>query len=162
MSSSIFETCTKCNQTILKSESKSHKCKPKITIKTVEKKQTNYNLSHSSFDSFNAIYSELGKIISYRIMPHCKHEDLIKALKQLSRDVSQNKNRTIDEEAFKVFEKVGKPMSGQAITYEINATYGFPVRKVEDVNVTLAGNRKVFDSDKYSTKWHLKNWSVQV
>lgn len=162
MSNSIFDICKKCNQTILKSESDSHKCKAKIVIKNTKPVQTNYNLSHSSFDSFNAIYSELGKIISYRVMPHCRHEDLIKALKQLAKDVSNNKNRTIDEEAFKVLEKVGKPMSGQAITYEINATYGFPVRKVEDVNITLSGNRKVFESDQYSTKWHLKNWEMQA
>ena len=122
------------------------------------KKLKNYNLSHSTFDSFNSIYSELGKIISYRIMPNCKHETLLKVLKQLTIDVNKNKERTLDKEIFKVLEKTGKPMTGQAITYEINSVYGFPIRKVSDVNITLSGNRKVFESDQYSTKWYLKNW----
>lgn len=157
MAKSIFTTCRKCKTTILKSEKKDHICKPKIQIKK-QVKQINYNLSHSSFDSFNTMYTELGKIISYTIMPKCNQEILVKVLKQLAKDVKDNKNRTIDEEIFKILNKVGKAMTGQAITYEINSTYGFPIRKVTDVNIVLAGNRKVFESDQYSTKWLLKNW----
>lgn len=157
---SIFSSCSKCKQTILKSEKDSHKCKPKIILK--QEKQINYNLSQSTFDSYNAIYSELGKIISYRIMPNCKHETLVSVLEQLAKDVSANKDRTLDEEIFKVLDRAQKPMTGQAITFEINSMFGFPIRKVSDVNITLSGNRKVFESDRYSTQWYLKNWEMKV
>ncbi|MCV0398516.1 MAG: winged helix-turn-helix domain-containing protein [Nitrosarchaeum sp.] len=158
MPNSIFETCSKCNQTILKSESKSHKCKPQVRIRY----KPNSNMPDSVFSTLNSIYSELAKMISYRIMPNCDHEILVKALKQLTEDVTTNKDRTIDEEAFKILESVGKPLTAQAITQQINSTYGFPVRKVDDVRVAMSGNRKVFESDKYSTTWYLKNWEVQA
>lgn len=95
-------------------------------------------------------------------MPNCKHETLVSVLEQLAKDVSANKDRTLDEEIFKVLDRAQKPMTGQAITFEINSMFGFPIRKVSDVNITLSGNRKVFESDRYSTQWYLKNWEMKV
>ena len=85
-----------------------------ISIRTYQSS----NLSHSSFADYDSIYSELGKIISYRIMPSCSHDTLLKALRQLVHDVDKNKNRTLDEEIFRILDAAQKPMTAQAITYE--------------------------------------------
>ena len=149
---SIFDTCNKCKQTILKSEKTSHKCKSVPYARNTKGKP----------DKINDPYTLISKFFSYKIIPEYGIKYTAKIMEKLLSDIQNATARTIPEEIYIILNDAQKPMTTQAIVSNINSRFGFPTRKHQEVESALSNHKNPFLSHDGYNMWIIKSWMAQA